>query len=145
MVLKAAGILEDILEKMHNFKAKNEADTLRWHKSYREQLEWERAENLRLRCEIYDKMGHAAEANEWLRKARRQLTDWDRLNELTIQNVALRQEKRFWKRMAMPMIPDDDPEWSDDDDLISEKERKRLAPLIAEREAENAELRSGGL
>ncbi|EPQ67308.1 hypothetical protein BGT96224_1785B [Blumeria graminis f. sp. tritici 96224] len=53
----------------------------------------------------------ACRANETLRQA---------------QNISLRQEKRYWKRLALPLISDDDPEWSDDDDLIDSEEKKRL-------------------
>jgi len=45
---------------------------------------------------------------------------------------------RFWKRMAMPNLPDDDPYWSDDDDLIDVAEKERLtniAKRLAEQQA----------
>jgi hypothetical protein len=64
---------------------------------------------------------------------RRYVADHDELNEMRIQNVSLRQERRFWKRLALPLIPDDDPEWSDDDDLIDSEEKKRLAAFAAEK------------
>jgi hypothetical protein len=113
-----ANILADVTEKMHKFHEQTDADIHAWHKNYRQQLLAEREENLALRNQINDMKAAACRANEHLRQMRRYVTDHDELHELTVQNIALRQEKRFWKRMALPLIPDDDSEWSDDDDLI---------------------------
>jgi hypothetical protein len=134
-----ANILADITEKMHAFKEQHEADTLAWHKNYRKQLAEEREENLRLRNQINDMIAAAARANGHLRDMRRYLADHDELHELRVQNVKYRQERRMWKRMALPMIPDDDSEWSDDDDLIDPEEKKRLAALAEKKAKEEAE------
>lgn len=117
---------------MHKFKEQHEKDTLAWHKNYRQQLAQERQENLDLRNQIIDMKAAAARANGHLRDLRRYLTDHDERNELRIQNIALRQERRSWKRMALKHLRDSDSEFSDDDDLIDPEEKKRLA---AEKEA----------
>jgi hypothetical protein len=75
---------------------------------------------------------------------RRYLTDHDELHELRVANTTLRQERRMWKRMAMPLIPDDDSEWSDDDDIIDPEEKKRLAAEKAEKERKDKEGKEGG-
>ena len=129
-----ANILADILEKTHKYKEQHESDTLAWHKNYRKQLAHEREVNLNLNCQINDMKAAACRASAHLRDMRRWFTDHDELNEVKIQNIALRQEKRMWKRMALPLIPDDDSEWSDDDDLIDPEEKKRQAAAKAEKE-----------
>ena len=118
LAIHGANILSDILEKMHAFKSQQEADTLAWHRNYRKQLADEREENLLLRGQIDDMKAAAARANDYLRQMRRFVTDHDEVTELRVQNASLRQQRRLWKRKAMPLIPDDDSEWSDDDDLI---------------------------
>lgn len=85
-------------------------DTLAWHTNYRQQLADERQENLNLRCQINDMKAAACRANEHLRDMRRHITDHEELHELRVQNIQYRQERRFWKRKAMPLIPDDDSE-----------------------------------
>jgi hypothetical protein len=127
LVIHGCNILSDILEKMHKFKEQHEKDTLAWHKNYRKQLAEEREENLNLRNQINDMKASACRANEHLRGLRRYLTDHDELTELRIQNIALRQEKRSWKRMALKHLRDSDSEFSDDDDLIDPEEKRRLA------------------
>lgn len=139
LAIHGCNILSDILEKVHKYKEQHEIDTLAWHKNYRKQLSDEREENLALRNQINDMRAAACRANEWLRKLRRALTDNDELNELRIQVVQYRLERRFWKRMAMPMIPDDDSEWSDDDDIIDPEEKKRQAAEKAEKERKENE------
>lgn len=126
LAVQGANILTDITEKMHRFKEQHEVDTIIWHRNYRKQLAAEREENLNLRCQINDMKSAACRANETLRQARRFMNDNDELHELRVQNISLRQEKRYWKRLALPLISDDDPEWSDDDDLIDSEEKKRL-------------------
>jgi hypothetical protein len=121
-----ANILADITEKMHRFKEQNESDILAWHKNYRKQLADEREENLNLRNQINDMKAAACRANEHLRQMRRFITDNDEWHELRVQNIALRQEKRFWKRLALPLLADDDSEFSDDDDLIDPE----VCPLV---------------
>jgi hypothetical protein len=139
LAIHGANILSDILEKMHKFKATHEADTLAWHRNYRKQLADEREENLNLRNQINDMKAAACRANEHLRQMRRYLTDHDELNELRIRNIQLRQERRLWKRMALPLIPQDDSEWSDDDDIIDPEEKKRLAAEKVEKERKDKE------
>ncbi len=139
-----ANILADITEKMHAFKEQHEADTLAWHRNYRKQLADEREENLQLRNQINDMMAAAARANGHLRDMRKWLTNHDELNELKIQNTQLRQERRFWKRLALPLIPDNDPEWSDDDDLIDPEEKKRQDAIEAEKKRKENEDAEGG-
>lgn len=130
LAVHGANILSEVLEKMHKFKATHEADTLAWHRNYRKQLADEREENLDLRNQINDMKAAACRANEHLRQMRRHVTEHDELNELRIQNVALRQERRVWKRMALPLVPADDDEWSDDDDIIDPEEKKRKSAAI---------------
>ncbi|POS85378.1 hypothetical protein EPUL_001553 [Erysiphe pulchra] len=129
LAVHAANILTDLMERLHKFKELHEIDTLVWHKNYRKQLATEREENLRLRCQIDDMKSAASKANQSLREMRRYITDKSEWHELKVQNCALRQEKRYWKRLALPLVPDDDSEWSDDDDLIDPEEKKRLLAL----------------
>lgn len=126
LAVHAANILTDLTDKLHRYKEQHEIDTLAWHKNYRKQLAAERGENLNLRCQLDGLKAAASRANQNLRDMRRFITDKDEWSELRIQNSALRQEKRYWKRLALPLIPDDDSEWSDDDDLIDVEEKKRL-------------------
>jgi hypothetical protein len=128
---------------MHRFKEQHESDTLAWHKNYRKQLADEREENLNLRNQINDMRASACRANESLREMRRFVTDNDEWHELGIQNKHLRTEKRFWKRLALPLIPDDDSEWSDDDDLVDPEEKKRQAVLKIEKERKEIEESEG--
>ncbi|TVY45608.1 hypothetical protein LOCC1_G003640 [Lachnellula occidentalis] len=134
LAVHGAEILADIAEKVHKFKASHEADTLAWHKNYRKQLADEREENLRLRNELNDFKAAASRANEHLRDMRRYVTDNEERHNLRVENYRLRSEKRFWKRLALPLIPDDDSEWSDDDDLIDPEEKKRLDAALKEKE-----------
>lgn len=139
-----ANILRDIADKMHEFKANHEKETLQWHRNYRNQLEFERAENLFLRDQIQDKIAAAGRANEHLRQMRRYVTDHPELHELRVENDFLRKDRRSWKRMALPLIPDDDSEWTDDDDLIDPEEKKRKAAEEAEKESKDKEGQEGG-
>ncbi|PMD66144.1 uncharacterized protein K444DRAFT_640091 [Hyaloscypha bicolor E] len=139
-----ANILADVTEKMHKFREQTDADILTWHKNYRQQLAAEREENLDLRNQINDMRAAACRANGHLRDMRRFVADHDVWHELRVENIALRQEKRFWKRMAMPHLPDDDSEFSDDDDLIDPEEKKRQAALAAEKERKDKEDAEGG-
>ncbi|KAH7419864.1 hypothetical protein BKA64DRAFT_651827 [Cadophora sp. MPI-SDFR-AT-0126] len=144
LAVHGANILADITEKMHRYKEQHEIDTLAWHTNYRQQLEHEREENLKLRCQVDDMKAAACRANCHLRDMRRYLTDHDELNELRIQNTQYRQERRFWKRKALPLIPDDDSEWSDDDDLVDPEEKKRLAAALAEKNRKDKDAEGGG-
>lgn len=112
---------------MHKYKEQHEKDTLAWHKNYRKQLADEREENLNLRNQINDMKAAACRANGHLRDMRKHINDHDELQELRTQNHQYRMERRYWKRMALPLIADDDSEWSGDDDLIDPEEKKREA------------------
>lgn len=118
-----------MLKQFHEYKAKHVTDVAAWHRSYRSQLAEARAENSRLREQIWEMQERAGKANELLRTFRRKYdedeTRWDR----RVEDVAARQELRFWKRMAMPEVGDEDPCWSDDDDLIDSAEKERLKEL----------------
>lgn len=135
LACQGAHILADVLDKMHIFKENHETDTLAWHKNYRNQLAFEREENLKLRNEINDKIASAVRANGHLRDMRRYLTDHPVIHELQIQVHQYRTSCRFYRRMALPHLPEDDSEWSDDDDLIDPEEKKRLVAEKAEKDA----------
>lgn len=124
-----------MLKQFHEYKVKHVADVAAWHRSYRAQLAEARAENCRLREQIWDMQAHAGHANEALRKFRSSYDDDEARWEMRVANKALRQEVRFWKRMAMPELADDDPMWSDDDDLIDEVEKRRLKRIAEEQAA----------
>ncbi|TGO29684.1 hypothetical protein BPAE_0012g00390 [Botrytis paeoniae] len=138
LVLHAAGILEDIKEKAHNYKFQHEKDTLAWHKSYRDQLAQERKENLELRCHIADMQAHAAKANDYINQLRRYASEHKIITELTTQVHQYKGERRYWKRMACPGLIEDPSEWSDGEGGatgdIPEAEKIACAPWIAERE-----------
>ncbi|KAJ0165718.1 hypothetical protein CTA2_10247 [Colletotrichum tanaceti] len=129
LLTQYATVLAAMLKQFHEYKAKHVTDVAAWHRSYRSQLAEARAENSRLREQIWEMQERAGKANEALRKFRRKYdeneTRWDR----RVEEVAARQELRFWKRMAMPEVGDDDPCWSDDDDLIDSAEKERLKEL----------------
>lgn len=118
-----------MLKQFHEYKAKHVTDVAAWHRSYRSQLDEARRENSRLREQIWEMQGHAAQANDNLRDFRRKYDEdqarWDK----RVEDTALKQELRFWKRMAMPHLADDDPYWSADDDLVDVAEKDRLAQL----------------
>ncbi|KAK3326448.1 hypothetical protein B0H66DRAFT_160571 [Apodospora peruviana] len=124
-----ATVLSAMLKQFHDYKAKHVADVAAWHRSYRAQLAEARAENCRLREQIWEMQAHAGSANEMLRKFRAKYDEdaarWGR----RVEAKAARQELRFWKRMAMPELADDDPYWSDDDDLIDSAEKFRLKEI----------------
>ncbi|KAK3942271.1 hypothetical protein QBC46DRAFT_309663 [Diplogelasinospora grovesii] len=124
-----AGVLSTMLKQFHEYKAKHVADVAVWHRSYRAQLAEARAENSRLREQIWDMQEHAGDANAMLRKFRAKYDEDAARWERRVESKAIRQELRFWKRMAMPDLPDDDPCWSDDDDLIDPVEKERLREL----------------
>ena len=119
----------DMLDKLHSFKLKTTADMSAWHRSYRNQLADEREENLNLRLRLADMQASAARGAEALRQFRRGWEEDPKHNDLKIENIALRQEKRAWKRMALRYLDPNDSEFSDDDDQIDPEEKKRLARL----------------
>jgi hypothetical protein len=140
-----ASVVSTMLKQFHEYKAKHVADVAAWHRSYRAQLAEARAENCRLREQIWDMQAHAGHANEALRKFRGSYDDDEARWEQRVQNKALRQEVRFWKRMAMPELSEDDHAmWSDDDDLIDEAEKKRLKRMAEEQVAAQAAAAAAG-
>ncbi|KAF5682380.1 hypothetical protein FCIRC_5023 [Fusarium circinatum] len=124
-----ANAMANLLRQFHEYKTKHVSDVAAWHRSYRKQLADARDENARLREQIWQMQAHAGRANESLREYRRKYDeDEGRWNKL-VDEKAHRQELRFWKRMAMPELDDDDPYWSDDDDIIDPAEKQRLHEL----------------
>ncbi|CAK7238683.1 MAG: hypothetical protein STHCBS139747_000101 [Sporothrix thermara] len=126
-----AHVLAGMLKQFHEYKQKHVADVAAWHRSYRHQLAEARAENSRLRDQIWQMQERAGRANASLRAFRAAYdenpTRWDR----RVADKALRQELRFWKRMAMPSVADDDlAYWSDDDDLVDPVEKKQYEQPI---------------
>ena len=124
-----AAVVATMLKQFHEYKAKHVSDVTVWHRSYRAQLAEARGENSRLREQVWEMQEHAGHANELLRRFRAKFDDDQALREAAIENTALRQELRFWKRMAVPEVAEDDPSWSDDDDLIDPQEKIRLEEL----------------
>ncbi|KAL2196115.1 hypothetical protein P885DRAFT_38847 [Corynascus similis CBS 632.67] len=148
-----ASVLSTMLKQFHDYKTKHVADVSAWHRSYRAQLAEARAENCRLREQIWEMQAGAGRANEALRRFRGRYDEDGARWERRIEARAVRQELRFWKRMAMPHLPDDDPYWSDDDDLIDAAEKRRqeeIRRLAAEQQlaaaaaAELGDIVSGG-
>ena len=128
-----AKVMGDMLEKLHAFKLKTTTDMSAWHRSYRNQLADEREENLNLRLRIADMQASAARGAEALRNFRRGWEEDPKHTALKVENIALRQEKRAWKRMALRHLDPNDSEFSDDDDQIDPEEKKRLARLEIDR------------
>lgn len=124
-----AGVVGVMLKQFHEYKQKHVSDVAAWHRSYRAQLAEERAENTRLREQIWEMQAHAGRANESLRRFRARYDEDEARWERRVDDRAVRQELRFWKRMAMPELPEDDPYWSDDDDLVDSMERLRLQEM----------------
>lgn len=121
--------MSSMLRIFHEYKAKHVSDVSTWHKSYRKQLADARAENSRLREQIWEMQAHAGAANEKLRNFRKKYDEDEKRWEKRVEMKAMRQELRFWKRMAMPHLADDDPYWSDDDDLVDVAEKQRLLEM----------------
>ncbi|KFY69955.1 hypothetical protein V499_09588, partial [Pseudogymnoascus sp. VKM F-103] len=121
------------LELGHAYKLKTTLDMCAWHRSYRDQLAAERAENLELRCRISDMQASAARGMEQMRLFRR---GWDRSDlvmEMRAEIVSLRQQARGWKRVALSELASDDSEFSDDDDVVDPEEKKRLRRVEEEK------------
>ncbi|KAI5458887.1 hypothetical protein BGZ63DRAFT_360788 [Mariannaea sp. PMI_226] len=129
MLSQYANALAVMLRQFHEYKTKHVTDVAAWHRSYRKQLADARDENAKLREQIWKMQAHAGTANDHLREFRRKYDEdeerWDR----RVEEKAIKQELRFWKRMAMPELEDDDPFWSDDDDIIDPAEKERLREL----------------
>ncbi|KAJ8125909.1 hypothetical protein O1611_g7728 [Lasiodiplodia mahajangana] len=110
-----AKVFEGIINQFHVYKQKHVADIAAWHRSYRAQLAEARAENARLREQMWEFDEDEAR--------------WDK----RVREKATKQELRFWKRMAMPEIDDDEEGfWSDDDDLVDPVEKERLKKVERE-------------
>lgn len=124
-----ATVMGTMVRQAHEYKARNVSDVSAWHRSYREQLAEAREENSRLREQVWDMQERGGRLNELARRFRALYDAEPSRYESRVEHAALRQEVRFWKRMAMPEIADDDPCWSDDDDLIDPAETKRLAEV----------------
>lgn len=125
-----AQVLAGMLKQFHEYKQKHVADVSAWHHSYRHQLAEARAENSRLRDQIWQMQERAGRANASLRAFRAKYDKDPARWERRVAEKALRQELRFWKRMAMPSVADDDMAyWSDDDDLVDCTEKLRLDEL----------------
>lgn len=124
-----ANVFALLLKQFHEYKAKHVADVAAWHHSYRSQLDEARRENSRLREQIWEMQAHASRANESLRDFRRRYDEDERRWDRRVEAVAARQELRFWKRVAMPELEDDDTYWSGDDDIIDPAEKERLREL----------------
>ncbi|PFH56462.1 hypothetical protein XA68_16476 [Ophiocordyceps unilateralis] len=124
-----ANALALMLRQFHEYKSRHVVDMAAWHRSYRSQLDEARRENSRLREQLWETNKHAGRANECLRNFRRKFDDDDAHWERHAHDTALRQELRFWKRMAMPELEDDDPYWSADDDIIDVAEKARQLDL----------------
>ncbi|KAK4448226.1 hypothetical protein QBC34DRAFT_115602 [Podospora aff. communis PSN243] len=142
-----ATVVSQMLKQFHDYKAKHVADVAAWHRSYRAQLAEARAENCRLREQIWEMHAHAGAANDLLRRFRTAYDEDEARWNRRVDDRARRQELRFWKRMAMPNLPDDDPYWSDDDDLIDVAEKDRLtniAKRLAEQQAAAAAASAAG-
>lgn len=128
-----------MLKQFHEYKSKHIADVGAWHRSYRAQLDEARQENSRLREQIWEMQSHAGRANDSLRGFRRRYDEDESRWHSRVDEKAVRQELRFWKRMAMPELEDDDPYWSDDDDIVDSAEKDRLRELEQEAQREQAE------
>ncbi|KAK5628742.1 hypothetical protein RRF57_004457 [Xylaria bambusicola] len=128
-----AKVFESIINQFHVYKQKHVADVAAWHHSYRTQLAEARAENCRLREQMWEVQQHANRANDLLRDFRKKFDeDQTRWNK-RVRERATRQELRFWKRMAMPEVDDNEfGFWSDDDDLVDPVEKERLKKVERE-------------
>lgn len=109
LLTQYATALASMLKQFHEYKAKHVGDVASWHRSYRSQLDEARQENSRLREQIWDMQDRAGKANELLRDFRRKYDEDKERWDQRVDARAARQELRFWKRLAMPELPDDDP------------------------------------
>ena len=133
-----ATAMQSMLEQAHAFKVKTANDMAVWHRSYRDQLAAEREENLRLRLQVGDMQAAAQRGNEYLQSFLREWDGAERVMKMREEVTFYRQNARAWKRTALKMLPDDDSEFSDDDDLIDPEEKKRKAERQAEADAKRA-------
>ncbi|KAI6086763.1 hypothetical protein F4821DRAFT_237402 [Hypoxylon rubiginosum] len=122
-----ARVLSTILTQFHAYKQKHIADVSAWHRSYRAQLAEARAENSRLREQIWEMQEHAGRANQMLREFRKKYDENEERWDKRVEDKSKKQEIRFWKRMAMPEVGEaEEGYWSDDDDLVDPVEKERL-------------------
>lgn len=133
-----ATAMQSMLEQAQVFKVKTANDMAVWHRSYRDQLAAEREENLRLRLQVGDMQAAAQRGNEYLQSFLREWDGSERVMKMREEVTFYRQNARAWKRTALKMLPDDDSEFSDDDDLIDPEEKKRKAERQAEADAKRA-------
>lgn len=127
LVTAYARVLSSLLNQFHSYKQKHTADVSAWHRSYRSQLAEARAENSRLREQIWEMQDHAGRANKMLREFRKKYDENDARIDRRVEDKARKQEIRFWKRLAMPEVDDEDETaWSDDDDIVDPVEKERL-------------------
>ncbi|KAH8646697.1 hypothetical protein BX600DRAFT_518736 [Xylariales sp. PMI_506] len=154
LVASYARVLSSLLAQFHAYKQKHIADVSAWHRSYRAQLAEARAENSRLRDQIWEMQEHAGRANQMLREFRKHYDENEARADRLAEARARRQEIRFWKRMAMPERDvggedgeGDESAWSDDDDLIDPAEKERLREIerkVAEQQQQLAGLAGDG-
>lgn len=123
-----ANALALMLKQFHDYKAMHVADVATWHRSYRAQLDEARRENSRLREQIWEMQTHAGLANESLRRFRRRYDEDEARWARRVDDTAVHQELRFWKRVAMPELDDDDACWSADD-IVDSAEKARQSDL----------------
>jgi predicted nuclease with TOPRIM domain len=118
-----------MLKQFHEYKVKHVSDVAAWHRSYRSQLDEARRENSKLREQIWEMQAHAGRANESIKAFRKKYNEDEDRWRRRVDDVSIKQELRFWKRMAMPELDDDDAFWSDDDDIIDSAEKERLKEM----------------
>lgn len=133
-----AQAMQGMLEQAHAFKVKSAGDMAAWHRSYRDQLAAEREENLKLRLQVGDMQAAAQRGNEYLESFLREWDGSERVMKMKEEVIYYRQTARAWKRTALKMLPDDDSEFSDNDDLIDPEEKKRRAILLEEQAKQRA-------
>lgn len=123
-----------IRELVASYKETTARDFLAWHRSYREQLAQEREENLKLRLQIDDMQASARRLNDHHIGIRRCLDRGDVWGNLESEAKGWRHEARFWKRLALKELSEDDEIFSDDDDL-TDLEKKKFEERKAQIEA----------
>lgn len=133
---KYATQMGKMLEALHAFKERTTMDFCAWHRSYRQQLADARAETAFYRADIDARIAAAHRGAEALRKFKAAWSADAEIVELKTQITEERQKARFWKRMALKELPDDDPTFSDDDDLIDPVEKQRIKDREARKLAE---------
>ncbi|KAI1340194.1 hypothetical protein F5Y15DRAFT_51238 [Xylariaceae sp. FL0016] len=127
LVTQYADVFKSLIMQFHAYKQRHISDVASWHRSYRSQLAEARAENSRLREQMWDMQEHASRADKLLRDFRKKYDEDPDRWEKRVDDRAKKQEIRFWKRMAMPEVAEtEEGYWSDDDDLVDPVEKERL-------------------